>query len=277
MPRPSEHKTVQARILEYAAEIGWKFVSREEAERRRNFDSSIPAKDRVKGKDLYFDELLDSKVRQFNPRYFDSTGTLQGRFRNFKKDIHGNRDFIEHLRNYGTFYDQEENRERDLILIDYEYPQNNVFEITEEFAFHNGKYSNREDVVLLINGIPILVIECKNASKEEGIALGVDQIRRYHRETPEYFIPQQVFTATDAIGFSYGVTWNTIRRNIFNWQDQEVGKLEAKIKSICSIPKVLSLLKDFILFAEKDEELQKFILKQHQTGEIGRASCRERV
>lgn len=268
MPRPSEHKTVQARILEYAAEIGWKFVSREEAERRRNFDSSMPAKDRVKGKDLYFDELLDSKVRQFNPRYFDSTGTLQGRFRNFKKDIHGNRDFIEHLRNYGTFFDQEENRERDLILIDYEYPQNNVFEITEEFAFHNGKYSNREDVVLLINGIPILVIECKNASKEEGIALGVDQIRRYHRETPEYFIPQQVFTATDAIGFSYGVTWNTIRRNIFNWQDQEVGKLEAKIKSFCSIPKVLSLLKDFILFAEKDEVLQKFILKQHQTGAV---------
>jgi type I restriction enzyme R subunit len=43
-------------------------------------------------------------------------------------------------------------------------------------------------VVFLINGIPVLVIECKNASKDEAIALGVDQIRRYHRETPELFV-----------------------------------------------------------------------------------------
>ena len=66
----------------------------------------------------------------------------------------------------------------------------------------------------LINGIPVLVIECKNANKDEAIALGVDQIRRYHRETPELFVSQQLFTATDAIGFSYGVTWNTVRRDI---------------------------------------------------------------
>ena len=39
-------------------------------------------------------------------------------------------------------------------------------------------------MVFLINGIPVLVIECKNANKDEAIALGVDQIRRYHRETP---------------------------------------------------------------------------------------------
>lgn len=72
-------------------------------------------------------------------------------------------------------------------------------------------------MLYLINGIPVLVIECKNADKDEAIALGVDQIRRYHRETPELFVPEQIFTATNAIGFSYGVTWNTVRRNIFNW------------------------------------------------------------
>ena len=43
--------------------------------------------------------------------------------------------------------------------------------------------------LFLINGIPVLVIECKNANKDEAIALGVDQIRRYHRETPELFVP----------------------------------------------------------------------------------------
>ena len=137
--------------------------------------------------------------------------------------------------------------------------------MTEEFAFHNGRDGNREDVVFLINGIPVLVIECKNATKDEAIALGVDQIRRYHRETPELFVPQQVFTASDAIGFSYGVTWNLVRRNIFRWKAEEIGKLESKIKSFCAIPNILALLKDYIVFAEKDEELNKYILRQHQT------------
>jgi type I restriction enzyme R subunit len=38
MANPTEYKTVQARILTYAQEIGWSFVPREEAERRRGFD-----------------------------------------------------------------------------------------------------------------------------------------------------------------------------------------------------------------------------------------------
>ncbi len=218
MPTPGEHKTVQARILAYAEAIGWTFVSREEAERRRGFDPEVPPADRARNRSLFFDDLLDAKVREFNPRYAEAEGALLGQFRHLHSDIYGNREFVEHLRNRGKFFDHEEKRERDLILIDYDDPSRNVYEVTEEWAFHNGHYSTREDVVFLINGIPVLVIECKNANKDEAIALGVDQIRRYHRETPELFVSQQLFTATDAIGFSYGVTWNTVRRNIFNWK-----------------------------------------------------------
>jgi type I restriction enzyme R subunit len=268
MPAPGEHKTVQARILAYAEAIGWTIVSREEAERRRGFDPALPPDELAKGRSLFFDDLLDDKVREFNPRYAEAEGALLGQFRHLHSDIYGNREFVEHLRNRGKFFDHEEKRERDLILIDYENPANNVYEVTEEWAFHNGHFGTREDLVFLINGIPVLVIECKNANKDEAIALGVDQIRRYHRETPELFVSQQVFTATDALGFSYGVSWNTVRRNIFNWKHEEVGKLEAKVKSFCAIPQVLAFLKDYIVFAEKDEELNKYILRQHQTGAV---------
>ena len=275
VPSPSEHKTVQSRILKYAQEIGWTFVPRAEAEARRGFNPDVPSKDRAKGASLFFDDLLDAKVRQFNPRYNGAEGALPGRFRHLHADIYGNREFVEYLRNRGKYYDHEEKRERDLILIDYgddlSRPPGkwrNRYEVTEEFACHNGHYGTREDVVFLINGIPVLVIECKNASKDEGIALGVDQIRRYHRETPELFIPEQLFTATDAIGFVYGVTWNTVRRNIFNWKHEEVGKLEAKVRSFCAIPQVMAFIKDYIVFAEMNEELNKYILRQHQTGAV---------
>jgi type I restriction enzyme, R subunit len=131
-----------------------------------------------------------------------------------------------------------------------------------------------EDVVFLINGIPVVVIECKNANKDEAIALAVDQIRRYHEETPEFFVPQQVFTATEAIGFSYGVTWNMIRRNIFNWKSDRIGKLEEKVKTFFHIPHILRFLKDYIVFAEKEEELQKYILAQHEVTAVERVVAR---
>ena len=105
MPTPGEHKTVQARILEYAEAIGWTIVSREEAEQRRGFDPDVPPADRAKNRSLFFDDLLDAKVREFNPRYAEAEGALLGQFRHLHTDISGNREFVEHLRNRGRFFD----------------------------------------------------------------------------------------------------------------------------------------------------------------------------
>ena len=281
MPAPGEHKTVQARILAYAQEIGWRCVLRAEAEARRGFDpDGATPEDRARTASLYFGDLLHAQVRVFNPKYKGAEGALVGEFQRVNADIAGNRDFLNILRNQGKFFCAEEMRELDLILIDYgdltrtREEWRNVYEVTEELYVHNGRHGTREDVVFLINGIPVLVIECKNASKDEAIALGVDQLRRYHAETPEVMVPEMIFSATEAIGFAYGVTWNTVRRNIFNWKHAEAGNLEAKVKSFCAVPQVLRLLKDFILFAEKEEELQKFILQQHQMGGVDRVVAR---
>jgi len=281
MPSPGEHRTVQARILKYAQQIGWTLVPRAEAEARRGFDSeTLTPEDRARTASLYFGDLLHAQVRAFNPKYKGAEGALVGEFQRLNADVAGNRDFLNLLRNQGKFFHAEENRELDLTLIDYgdlARPRENwrnVYEVTEEFYWHNGQYGTREDVVFLINGIPVLVIECKNASKDEAIALGIDQIRRYHAETPEVMTPEMIFTATEAIGFSYGVTWNTVRRNIFNWKSEQVGNLEAKVKAFCDVPHVLRFLKDFILFAEKEEELQKFILRQHQTAAVDKVVAR---
>ena len=268
--RPTEHKTVQARILKYAEEIGWTFVPLAEAERRRGIDRIRNLELGIENSSLYFDDLLDAKVREFNPRYSEAKGVLLGRLHRLPANIFGNRELLGFVRNHGKFFCAEEGRELDLKLIDYAHLDNNVFEVTEEFDVRNRAYGNREDVVFLINGIPVLVIECKNADKDEAIALGVDQIRRYHNETPEPFVPEMIFTVTEALGFSYGVTWNTMRRNIFNWKQEEIGQLEAKVKTFCDRRHVLDLLEHFILFAEKDEELNKYILAQHQTLAVDR-------
>ncbi len=266
MPKPTEHKSVQARILHYAGEIGWTYVSQSEAEKRRGFDFSAQSpREKAKGASRYFSDLLFQKTKEFNEKFTGSKEELLRILDMPLPSIIGNRDFLAYLKGEKTFFSKEDNREFNLKLIDYVEPVNNIFEVTEEYYLFNGQYANREDVVFLINGIPVLVIECKNATKDEAIAIGIDQLRRYHNETPEVMVPQQIFTATESIGFSYGVTWNTIRRNIFNWKNEEIGNLEAKVKSFCSIQHILDLLKKYILFAEQNEELNKYILRQHQT------------
>ena len=209
-------------------------MPRAEAEKRRGFDHSkaTPAEQAAEASP-YFDDLLDAQVRKLQPEVRRGPGRARWRFAPSSRG-HRRQSRLPRLSpQHQTFYDKRLGRELNLVLIDYENPDNNVFEVTEEFYSHNGKYGTREDVVFLINGIPVLVIECKNATKDEAIALGVDQVRRYHAETPELFVPQMVFTATEAIGFSYGVTWNLIRRNIFNWKHEQKGNLEAKVKSFC--------------------------------------------
>ena len=275
MNKPTEHKSVQARILKYANDIGWTIVSRCEAESRRGFDTSAAStREKAKHASRFFTDNLFEKVKEFNVRFKDNKENLLRLLDLPLPTIQGNRDFLQYLQGEKTFFSKEENRELDLMLIDYDNPGNNIFEVTEEYYLFNGQYANREDVVFLINGIPVVVIECKNATKDEAIAIGIDQLRRYHRETPELMIPQQLFSATESIGFSYGVTWNTIRRNIFNWKDDEIGNLEAKIKSFCDRQHILDLLKKFILFAEQNEELNKFILRQHQKTAVDKVVTR---
>ena len=152
MPAPSEHKTVQARILAYAEEIGWSYVPRAEAEERRGFDpDGATPEERARTASLYFGDLLHSQVIAFNPKYKEAEGALIGEFRRINSDIAGNREFLVYLRNQSKFFCAEDNRELDLTLIDYAdgaRPRNkyrNVYEVTEEFYFHNGHYGTRED------------------------------------------------------------------------------------------------------------------------------------
>src|SRR5438093_6109915 len=135
--KPGEHKTVQARILAYAQAIGWTYVPRGEAEKRRGFDHSkaTPAEQAAEAP-AYFEDLLDAQVLRLNPKYAEGPGALVGELRRLHADIAGNRDFLAYLRNAKTFYHKDEDRELNLVLIDYDRPEHNVFEVTEEFSWH---------------------------------------------------------------------------------------------------------------------------------------------
>lgn len=100
------------------------------------------------------------------------------------------------MRGERSIFVVSENRERNVTLIDFDTPDNNLFHVTDEWSQQGVIDRNRADVVFLINGIPVAIVEAKNAGKPDGLALSVEQIRRYHSETPEMFTTAQLFGVT---------------------------------------------------------------------------------
>ena len=143
----------------------------------------------------------------------------------------GNLQAWEYLKGLKTVFLQKENRERNIILVD-EDAKNNVYQVTDEFSYTNGTKTNRYDVVFLINGIPVFFVEAKAVAKflgrsfdkESIIADALDQVRRYHRETPEAMTLFQVFTTTNIINFLYAATWSLESKSVFNWKNESAAK-----------------------------------------------------
>ena len=252
----SERAAVQGRMLEYADEIGWKSVSRLEAAQKRGDNTG-----------LYFIDLLKAQLMKLNGGILDESrcGEIVRQLTLLSPTLEGNQDALSWLRGERSIFVPDENRERNVTLIDYDNPENNLFHVTDEWAQKEVVHSNRADVVFLINGIPVAVVETKSANRRDGLAEGVEQIRRYHRETPEMFTTAQLFGVTHMHDFLYGVTWNVSRKNLFNWKTDDPTNYEEKVKTFFDRDRFLKVLRESIIFQSKDDTLTKVVLRQHQT------------
>jgi type I restriction enzyme R subunit len=252
----SERSAVQNPMLKYAEQIGWEYARSDDALSFRSGDTG-----------LYFTGILEAQVARLNPGIVDAsrTGDILRRLNLLKPTLEGNREAHSWLRGEQSVFVREEKRERNIRLIDFEHPENNLFHVTDEWWQRSAAFRNRADVVFLVNGIPVALAETKDAGKQDGLSLGVDQIRRYHRETPELFVATQVFEVTQLLDFFYAATWGTSRKSLFNWRDEQPGNYENKVKAFFNRPRFLRLLRDYVVFVTENDELTKKILRQHQT------------
>lgn len=252
----SERSSVQNPLLKYAQAIGWDYVDPIESLRLRGGEGG-----------LYYSDLLKSQLQRLNPGVVDDgrTSEIQRRLNLLRPSLEGNRDALSWLRGEQSIFVPEMNCERNVLLMDFDDPDNNIFQVTDEWKHKGLAFSNRADVVFLINGIPIAIVETKSAEKKDGLAEGMTQIRRYHKETPEMLISPQVFEVTELIRFFYGATWSTSRKNVFNWKDDHPGNYEHTIKTFFDQARFLKVLRDYIIFLTRDDDLTKIILRQHQT------------
>ena len=252
----SERSAVQNPMLEYADEIGWESISASEAMQMRRGDTG-----------RYFIDVLKAQLMRLNRGILDESRCQEivRQLTLLNPTLEGNQDALSWLRGEQSIFVPDEDRYRNVTLIDYDNPDNNLFHVTDEWKQKGTAHSNRADVVFLINGIPVAVVETKSANKQDGLAEGVEQIRRYHNETPEMFTTAQLFGVTQMLDLFYGVTWNVSRKNLFNWKTDESTNYEKKVKTFFDRERFLKVLRESIIFQSRDDALTKVVLRQHQT------------
>lgn len=254
----SEGASVQYPLIRHAEDIGWHFLPRDEALRKRGGEDSP-----------FFRDELRSALLRLNPGVVsdDNVDAVIAELESVPPTMEGNRTLLEWMRGNRTVYVEHEGRRRNVTLIDFtNTPGNNVLQVTDEWVSRIAqRKANRADIVFVINGIPVAIVENKNPKSGDAIERAVVQLRRYELETPELLAAPQLFNVTHLVHYHYGVTWSYTRKGIFNWKEQPSETYREAVHSFFEPRGVLLMLKEWVLFFEKDEELHKTVLRQHQT------------
>lgn len=270
-----EKGSVQNRIIKYVREphaefsdsrgrrilikLGWEYVNQEEAIHLREGETGF----------LFRDIFID-QLHKLNPKFMNASlaRELIKSIERIPSTIEGNLTAWEYLKGLRTLFILDEKCERNVRLIDPENIDNNTFHVTEEFIFTNGTKTVRPDIVFLINGFPVFLVETKASHKLEGMAEALEQVKKYHRECPELLAVLQVFAITHILKYYYSATWNTSSKLIFNWKDELEGDFETLVKTFFDRERVVKIITDYILFTRQDDELKKVVLRPHQMSAI---------
>jgi len=257
----TEKRDVQNRVIDYLRAIYWEFIPPTDIKEKRGYDIKEP----------FILEILEKKLKELNPRIItdENAQDVIRRLRLIPSTLTGNREFLEYLRGKKTVYVEKERRERNFKLIDFENSQNNHFAFTKEYWFEDRE-KRRMDIVLFINGIPICDFQLKRPTVYEAEEEAFEQVRIYNNALPELFKYLQFYAVSEGLRLFYGPTWKYESKTFYRWKIENGFNFEKLIKTFFNKEEVIETLSSYIVFMTVDEELQKYILKQHQRRAIAK-------
>jgi len=158
-------------------------------------------------------------------------------------------------------------------LVDFQHPENNVFFAINQFTVSERNQNKRPDVILFVNGLPLVVIELKNPADEHAsIRKAFDQIQTYKIVIPSLFFYNAFCVISDGLeakagtissAFSRFQTWKTIDGK--KSSSAHVSQLEVLIKGMLNKPTLLDLIRNFIVFEKEKKTDIKTGLTQIET------------
>ncbi len=143
-------------------------------------------------------------------------------------------------------------------VIDFDDPSNNDFVAVNQFTVVEDKRERRPDVVLFVNGLPLAVIELKNAADEDAtIWTAFAQLQTYKAEIPSLFTTNALLVVSDGVQARVGTLtagrewfkpWRTIDGDAV--ADAKLPELQVVIEGVFAPGRFLDLVRDFIVFED---------------------------
>jgi len=245
----NEANSVENLVRDLLTNMGWKFVPRDQLPRN---ETDV----------LVERHLIDSLIR-LNPsiaEYPSRADEVLYRLRAIIQSAKGmglvraNEEFSGWIRNEKTMPFGENGEHVSVKLIDYDNIENNEFIVTTQYSFKTGQ-ERRPDLVLLVNGIPLVIGEAKTPVRPAVSWVdGAIQLEEYQNSVPEIFVPNVFCFATEGKAYRVG----SIKLPIEKWQpwretDEDAFDCLEEVKSSVSrmlSPKVvLEILKNFTLYS----------------------------
>src|SRR5438445_1285609 len=163
-----------------------------------------------------------------------------------------------------------EERYQKVWLFDFENTENNDFVAINQFTVIENNVERRPDVILFVNGIPLLILELKNLADEEAtIWTAYDQLQTYADQLPSLFRYNEILVISDGIEARAG-TITSEKEGVMEWKTIDGEKprkglteIEVLLRGMCGKRRLLDIVRNFVVF-EKDKETKKKLAAYHQ-------------
>lgn len=258
MTRPdfatSEAGGVQLQALHTLAGLGWRYLPRAEAEAARHGRLGETLLDKVLVDALNRLNRVEHRGRSYpltDGAVIEAIGRLKAATTDTATGAQGTNARATDLIRLGTSVDmmvEGDVRGRQLRFIDWETPENNVFHMTAEYAVEctRGTGHRRPDIVLFVNGIPVVVIEVKKSADDAGQGVSQSIRNQGADEIPRLFATAQVLIAANPHDPRYA-TAGTPAQFWGGWREQELGAatIERAVNARLAPPTTDAIFADF--------------------------------
>ncbi len=223
---------------------------------------------------LYLDILEDSIFR-INPNVPKSAiQEALFKIKNFDNGelLQQNKIFMDYLQNGITvkYLENGEQRSTIVYLIDYKNVDNNSFIVANQWTFVENS-EKRPDVLLFINGLPLVLFELKSPSREEtDSSQAYRQIRNYMKEIPSMFIYNAICVMSDLLISKAGTITSDETRYMEwktkdgNYENNQYAQFDTFVEGIFQKERFLDILKNFICFNNDGPNTFKILAGYHQ-------------
>lgn len=157
-------------------------------------------------------------------------------------------------------------------LIDLDRPDANDWLAVNQFAVVENRANRRPDVVLFVNGLPLAVLELKNAaSKNATLTDAFNQLQTYLHQIPSLFSTNAVLVTSDGMEARIGsitadqerfMPWRTV--DGLDFAHRGTPELETLLRGVFTRENLLALIRDFIVFGDNGEGPFKIVAGYHQ-------------